>query len=96
MPSETRPEISLNNQNLTHTLRRTRRAIKPSQIEDKSTMRLATVTATPGGGVCTIQLGGNGVDVAEVKYVTSYTPVISDTVVVMKTGPDLVIIGKLS
>jgi len=67
----------------------------PNARIDSVQWRQATVTATPGGGVITITLGGSSTAITGVKYLSSYSPTVNDIVQVLMAGPDLIVLGKL-
>lgn len=54
--------------------------------------RQGKVTATPGGGVVTVQLPGS--DPVDMAYLAAYTPAINDTVWVLEMIPDYLVLGK--
>jgi hypothetical protein len=51
---------------------------------------VASVQAT----TCTITLGGGATSIAGVVYLDSYLPTVGDTVWILQSGPDLLIVGR--
>ena len=57
----------------------------------------AVVTATTmSPNTVTIRMSGSAATVPGVRYLSSYTPAVNDTVLVDQDGSDLVVIGKLA
>ncbi len=59
-------------------------------------LRQAKVTASPGGGVVTINLAGGTTDLTGCHYLASYSPTVNDIVWALQLGPMLLILGKLA
>ena len=74
-------------------MRRVGRIIKPTNQEPTVQMRQAVVTAITSPTVI-IQLSGDPVDIPGVHRLASYSPTVNDIVWVIKSGGDLLIIGK--
>lgn len=75
-------------------------ASRDSRQQHAQTHFLAIVTATPGGGVVTIALDGYTTTI-DAAYLDSYTPNVSDSVVVIQTGDPsdggtFVVVGALA
>ena len=63
-----------------------------SRYEQTPSMRQAKITSV-GTSELTIKLDGENID--RVRYLSSYTPSIGDTVWCIKFGPDLIVLGTL-
>lgn len=63
--------------------------------ESPATLRLrfGSVSASAVGSV-SVTVAGSSTVVAGVKYLSSYTPVVNDTVVMLTDGIDLLVLGK--
>lgn len=58
-------------------------------------LRFGQVTASAVGSV-TVTVAGSSTAVADVSYLSSYTPVVNDTVVMLTDGIDLLVLGKMA
>jgi hypothetical protein len=58
-------------------------------------LRFGQVTASAVGSV-TVTVAGSSTAVAGVSYLSSYTPVVNDTVVLLTDGIDLLVLGKMA
>ena len=62
-----------------------------------TTLRQAVVTDVDGAtSTITVRLGGSTVDVPGVRYLASYSPTVSDRVMVLRAGGDLLVLGDLA
>src|SRR5205823_12765575 len=52
------------------------------------------VTATPP--TVTVQLSGDTTDIPGLRYLDSYSPVVGNTVAILKQGTDLLVIGRVA
>lgn len=66
--------------------------LSPADTADSAVFRVATVSATGGGVIEVSMIGQAGLSAA---YLTSYTPVVADVVLVLQTKSDLIILGKI-
>lgn len=57
-------------------------------------LRFGTISATPGGGVVTITLGGS--TKTGIHYDAGYTPGVNDVVWILQQGSDLLVGGKVA
>jgi hypothetical protein len=64
----------------------------------KSGYAFAEVTAFTGGAprTCTIKLSGSTSQISNIRYMSQYSPTVSDIVLVLILEKDLIIIGKLT
>jgi hypothetical protein len=58
-------------------------------------LRFGQVSASAVGS-CSITVAGSSTVVAGVSHLSSYTPVVSDTVVLLTDGVDVLVLGKLA
>jgi hypothetical protein len=56
-------------------------------------LRFGQVSASAVGSV-TVTVAGSGTAISGVKYMSTYTPVVNDTVVMLTDGIDLLVLGK--
>jgi len=60
------------------------------------TWGIGTVTATAAGPPATVTITLRGQSLAGVHYLTSYTPVVTDKVLVLTGGQQIVVLGKIT
>lgn len=56
-------------------------------------LRFGQVSASAVGSV-TVTVAGSATAISGVKYMSTYTPVVNDTVVMLTDGIDLLVLGK--
>lgn len=61
--------------------------------EGQLRLRMASVTASPGGGVVTVSIDGGTMDV---HYLSTYAPSVGNTVWLLVQGIDAIVLGKLA
>jgi hypothetical protein len=60
-------------------------------------LRQGVITATHAGtATVSVRLGGSTVAVSGVRYLASYSPSVGHTVVCLRSGPDLLVIGRVA
>jgi len=64
-------------------------------VDDKQTFRIATVSSTSAGIALTFA-GESATSTKKYPYLTSYTPVLSDKVLVAEVSNSKVILGKIT
>lgn len=60
------------------------------------TWGVGTVTATAAGPPATVTITLRGQSIAGVHYLTSYTPSVTDKVLVLTGGQQLLVLGKIT
>jgi hypothetical protein len=66
----------------------------PSDVPDDVAFRVGTVTADATPGPVEVSVGG--ADGMSAAYLASYTPVETDTVLILQTKADLIILGAIT
>lgn len=59
-------------------------------------LRYGVVQTDNGDGTVDITLGGSGISIPSVGYLGTYSPTASDTVAILASGSDLLILGALA
>lgn len=70
--------------------------LKPCNCEASARIRFGKVTATPGGNVITITVGGSSTAITGVRYLASYTPAVNDIVAIVQLDGTLFVLGELA
>lgn len=79
-------------------LRKLHKKIQPDKNMPGLDLRQGTVIATHAGPPLSIDvsLGGSPVTIPNVRYLSSYTPTIGDTIWAFKKGKDILVLGDLA
>lgn len=75
------------------------REISPTKLPKQPVdLVFGVVTATAAGppATVTVKISGSTTATAGLRYLSSYTPSVNDTVLILSRGSDFVVVGKLA